>query len=599
MEDADAILEQLVQRPRDWDARILAVENAARSGDLDEARRLVRECPSDVETPPEIQVRIHALLSQCSAASTEISGPSIEPCEPEPEAGDHHGGGLVALIEDDSFEVQPTDAPEGDGETGSRSRAPVLQRNAVRGRWDDYDGGLQLVDANRAPKPERPSHTPERLSSLALALVVHLIVFILVGLVAVQVPYPKPPQIVVSALHEREADLVTPRVTRPTPEIKPAAAAAQAIDVISSVENSTYSVPDVEDAANLIVASTLPGVQPLGDGMSFSTDATQVSDINFFGISGSGKKIVFVIDATPAMLVDEKGGMTAYDNVKEEVGIMLANLNRGTHFNILLYQGKRLVAFRENLVPGLPSNLRLAIDWLDPLNRDYEALGLGNGYGESIDVGDHETFPIQAVDVAHYGKAVQKALEWHASTVFCIASGYQSMRRSPTPEMREEMKARMKENPGTPGTINSTEQKVWQNAVAKTRAWLQKENAARREKGISPKVVVNFNQLVQQRTGARPPQRRGGTPAGGGMPPLPPIRPKDIEEQIKRVVEVEYKEDGLDELDDPSIHMVLFLGEDERIREQEDHFRRLAGRNGGKLKVLRGLAALDDVTGTK
>jgi hypothetical protein len=40
--------------------------------------------------------------------------------------------------------------------------------------------------------------------------------------------------------------------------------------------------------------------------MNFFTEATKSSDVNFFGISGSGRKIVFVIDATPQMLVDEK-----------------------------------------------------------------------------------------------------------------------------------------------------------------------------------------------------------------------------------------------------------------------------------------------------
>ena len=41
----------------------------------------------------------------------------------------------------------------------------------------------------------------------------------------------------------------------------------------------------------------------------------------------------------PQMLVDEKGGMTAYDNVKDEVGIMLANLNPGDAFQCARVSG--------------------------------------------------------------------------------------------------------------------------------------------------------------------------------------------------------------------------------------------------------------------
>jgi len=276
---------------------------------------------------------------------------------------------------------------------------------------------------------------------------------------------------------------------------------------------------------------------------------------------------------------------------------MLANLNRHTHFNVLLYQGKRVVSFRNDLVPGLPSNLRLAIEWMDPLNREYEALGLRNEFGETLSVQDNEEYPIASRDVAHYTKAIQKAMEWEASAIFCIASGYSQMQRSPTPEMVEEMKKLAAANPGTPGTVSSGAKKAWQSAVAKTKAWLAKENAARREKGVSQKVVTNFSQLVQQRTGASPPRSTGGTPAGAGkIKRLPPATSDDIERQVKQLVKYEYKEERLDE---PSLHMVVFLGEDERIKAAEDHFRRLTRLNNGKLKILRGLAAMEDVTSSQ
>lgn len=77
------------------------------------------------------------------------------------------------------------------------------------------------------------------------------------------------------------------------------------------------------------------------------------------------------------------------------------------------------------------------------------------------------------------------------------------------------------------------------------------------------------------------------------MPSLPRITPNDVEDHVKELVDIHYKKPGLDE---PSVHMVFFLGEGERIRNEEDHFRRLTRKNRGKLKVLRGLAALEDVT---
>jgi len=486
-------------------------------------------------------------------------------------------GGLSALLEKDENPVA------GSPTSSRRKKSRGIERKAVRDKWENYEGGLELAPLDPGLRAEAPSMTPERFSSLTFALLVHLLVFILIGLVVVQVPQPEPPQLVVSVAHEIETEILATRMTRPNPEIIPNAAAAQAVDVLSSVSTSSFEVPDVEDANSMNALSMTAGIEMVGTGMSFSTDNPMVSDVNFFGLSGSGKKIVFIIDATPKMLVDEKGGMTAYDNVKTEVGIMLANLNRGTHFNILLYDGKRLVSFREELVPGLPSNLRLAIDWLSPLNRDYDALGLGPQYGESLSVSEFEKSTIQAVDVAHYTKAIQKAMEWQASSIFCIVSGYENMNRSPTPEML----AKMGNTPAAP-PADTPDSAAWDRAVARTREWLAKENAARQEKGLAPKVVPNFNQLVREITGASPPQRN--RPNND----LPPVTPEDVEDQIVKVVKSRYKAEGIEE---PNLHMVLFLGEEETIDQYEGHFRDLTQKNKGKLKVLRGLAALQNVTG--
>lgn len=458
----------------------------------------------------------------------------------------------------------------------------------MKAKWENYEGGLELVALEPTDFVEAPSTAPERFSAVSMAIMLHVVALIILGLVVVQTPLPKPPQLVVSVIHEREADLTTTRITKPNVEIKPSAAAAQSVDVISSVGTSSFSVPDVETSDDLIVSSMLPGVAALGNGMSFSTKAVDASDVNFFGLSGSGKRIVFVIDATPEMLVDEKGGMAAYDKVKTEVGVMLASLNRGTEFNLLLYEGDQLVAFRDAPVPGLPSNIRLAIEWLDPLNRRYESLGLGSDFGPGHQVSEVEGYPIVAGDLAHYSKAIQKAMEWQAGAIFCVVSGYRGMGRAPTPEM-------MAKRPPPPAndSVDPREQKAWQDAIAKTRAWLEKENEARQEKGLSPKVVVNFNQLVREITGATPPERRN---APRTAPELPPVTPEEIELQVSKLVKDRYKADGAEE---PSLHMVLFLGEEEEIGLDEDHFKNLTRKNRGKLKILRGLAALQNVTGAQ
>lgn len=633
MEGKEQLFARLAQSPEDWDVRLALIELALSEGDGSAAKRLVRASPAHVPTPPAVQVRLHALLTGAvrSGPETPPISPAAEvaevteagppspaepaepaeppkatasplpepvPGEPKPVIGDGTGGGLAALVENDlAVKSSPRD-PESrvasrPGAAKHRHAPPRIERTAAKDKWKDYDGGLELVPLEPIEKQEVPSHAPERVSSVSLALIAHLAALVFLSLVVIQVRRPDPPQLVVSVVHERESELVTTRLTRPTVDPKPSPAAAQSVDVVTALAaSSNFNVPDVETPTDALITSALPGIAPAGAGMSLTGKAVNSSDVNFFGLSGSGRKIVFIIDATPEMLVDEKGGMSAYNKVKEEVGVMLANLNRGTQFNLLLYEGEELVAFRPELVPGLPSNLRQAIEWLDPLNRDYGALGLNGDFGTPLAVSGSEDLPIAAMDVAHYTKAVQKALEWQASAIFCISAGYRGMARSPTPEMLK-MMAEMP--PRNPGTIDPREQEAWQKAVAKTREWLEKENTARREKGLDPKVVINFTELVREVTGASPPQRRGGD-TGPAMPSMPPITPEDIERQIERLVKQHFKSQGLDE---PSLHMVLFLGEEEEIEDtDEGHFRTLTRRNRGKLKILRGLAALKNVTGS-
>ena len=77
---------------------------------------------------------------------------------------------------------------------------------------------------------------------------------------------------------------------------------------------------------------------------------------------------------------------------------------------------------------------------------------------------------------------------------------------------------------------------------------------------------------------------------------MPGYTPEDVQSHIENVVTANY---GKNKPDRPKIHMVLFLGEREDIGEYEEHFVQLTRRNQGQLKILRGLAALDNVTGFK
>lgn len=616
--------DSLQQSPEDWSLRLRLIEERVRVDDMDGARALVRDSPDEAPLPPDLQFRLHTLMTQGAAALPPEEGdsPVLEPV-PSPDPPAETPEEAKSKEPTDPAEVAPTRRGERERKSAavfsekSESTAPdkkstpesVIDRTPIeevgyqkldlsvlrekgRQRWEAYEGDLQLESITVARNPHRQIQAAQKVSAFSLALLVHFVFALLVGLVVVSVPRPKPPQLIATVtVPEREIELIQPKITRAT-EREPSAASMAQPNVIGALGPSPVAIPEMERTNSVDVTSLVTGVAATGEGLSFAGDAREMSDVNFFGINSGGKRIVLIIDATREMLVDEKGGMFAYDKVKGEIAALLGELNRGTKFNLLLYEGKNLIAFAEEPVTAMPSNVRLASEWLAPLNRTYEQLGLSGHGGHRIEL-EEEIEPIAARDLAHYSKAIQKAIEWQASTVFCISSGYRRMGRSPTPEMVEEFRKEREENPGTPGEVDPADRKAWNNAVQKARDWLAKENAARQEKGLAPKVVINFNDLVRQVTGATPPRATGGTP-GARMPGMPPVTPEDIEALIRNGVQENYKGIGMDP---PSIHMVVFLGEDEEMNDQtKDHFRNLTRRNRGKFKMLRGLAALADVT---
>ncbi len=616
-EELNSLEEKLAQSPLDWEFRLALIQAYVIHDRTDDAKCLVRDSPDEAgPAPPQIQFRLHRLMTEGRVAAEEFTqedghevlpvalpvsnstdSPAIETvpdregtasfAENESGMEEFSGGAesLFGMIEQDSATEDPSSAID-DGfirpSNSFVSEAPMVKKGLSKEREWELDNSRFVIESAADLRPlQREANAGKKMSALSFALMSHFVIVLLLGAIVISIPRPNPPQIIaVNVSQDRILDVPPKRVDKLKTSDR-SAASANATFVISSSTPSPVTVPDFQQTNSTDIAAYLTDTQA-GLGMSLEGDAEE-SDVNFFGIQSGGRKIVFIIDATPTMLVDEKGGMFAYDKVKDEVGSMLASLNRGTSFNILLYEGKRVKVYQPELVPARPSNVRLALEWLEPINRNYERLGLGRSGNNILISNDND--PIASGDINGYAKAVQVALEMDVNTVFCIAGGYLRMTRA-APQMATTTPV------ATPPQIDPKERAAWAKAMQQTRDWLNKENEARQKKGQAPKVVVNFAALVRQVTGATPPRARGG---GGGrrVAPQPPYTPEEIEEHVKNLVKRYYREEDKPL---PQLNLVIFLGKDEDIGEYKDHFRRLTRRNKGKLKILEGLAALKDVT---
>lgn len=425
--------------------------------------------------------------------------------------------------------------------------------------------------------PKRQNVNPQKISALTLAIVFHILVLGLLGFVIVAMPRPEPPLFVAAVAPLTNEDTLDEVRIQKINRSQATTSTAKPAFAISAAGVGRVSIPAFDHTKSLDVTATVMSYD-MGMEMSFASEGAE-SVINFFGIKSKSKRIAFVIDAEKYMLTDNKGGIPAYTRVKNEIGEMLAGLNRDTAFNLLIYEGKRLATYRDELVAATPSNVRLAIEWLAPLNAEYnlETLGIRGQQYNSTQVKEGVK-PILFSDISGYPKAIQACLEMDVHTVFIIASGFRHLNRTPTEKEKAEMQQAREKG------WDEKKQAAWAAAQRKAQDWLRRENEARKKKGVAPKVITSLWPIMRMVSPGvvAPPNFRG-------------YSMEEVEDHVKDGISRYYRAAGKPR---PSVNLVWFIGEDESPSQRvEEHFKNLTRLNRGKLKILKGLAAVENVTG--
>ncbi|MDZ4403685.1 hypothetical protein [Prosthecobacter sp.] len=428
--------------------------------------------------------------------------------------------------------------------------------------------------------PRRNSHVVQKASAITVALVVHVALILLLGLLVVIVPEPPVAELV--GIVAPEADQEQPQTKQVIPSAMPTstAVASAPTRAITAAGISSISLPDFESKSEgpqvMEIATTDLGAS---FAMPFSPKGT--SAVNFFGIKSQGRRVAFLIDVERYMLTDPRGGYPAYEIVKNEIAGMIGKLGLETHFNVILYEGGGVSAYSEKLIPATTANKDKIREWLYPVNREFEKLGI-RPIGYPIQTVSSEVQPVEARHLSGYLRAIQYALESDVDAVFIIASGYRSM-VIPSDMTKEEREKELKR-------LRWTEKDAlaWQAAVKKGQDWLAKENAARKAKGIPQRVIVNIGEVWRD-MGLVPPR---------GPPDFNKQITADMrEDQVKNAIRLYYQQKGKPK---PQINFVIFIGKDQDKEKVPylDHFENIAQRaRSGKVRVLQGLAALKNVTG--
>lgn len=302
--------------------------------------------------------------------------------------------------------------------------------------------------------------------------------------------------------------------------------------------------------------------------------------VDFIGIRAKGERIVFIIDTSRYMMEDQKGGMRAYEIIKEEMVDIVKNLGPATLFNVILYEYRaRVTAFRPELVAATPTHKEAFVRWIEPLNADFSNLGARIG-----DVYELQApFPPIGDEIQFEWRAFHAAMEMQVDTVFFVGGSWNERMMRPYPEDYDREAYRRSQG------WDEEKQKAWEAAVQRARDWLDRENAERAKRGMEPMVVQFIHTVVRNNL-------NDSTPA-------PPDRPReyweldDLMSHFRRLAIQLYPGEANRP---PSFNLILFRGKDEGwTREQENQVRGFVQRNRGTHRVLEGLEAIETVTGRR
>jgi len=430
----------------------------------------------------------------------------------------------------------------------------------------------EIIDA----KPSQRRLFGPKLAAAAAAIMVHLGLFFLLTVILIVLPPPPAAEITANSVSEQEQEKPeSKKIVVPQPTPATAAIARPTTSAITAAGVSAISLPEFDFKAPAEAVAEV-ATTDLGSSFSVAFQPKGTVQVNFFGIKSKGRRIAFLIEAERYMLTDPKGGIPAYQIVKEEIANMISKFDVSTSYNVLMFDHYHLSAFSEKLVPATSANIEKVRDWIYPVNQQFEKIGLASiGYPKLKAAQEIE--PVRNRLLQGYMLAIQYALESDVDTVFIMTSGWRHMARY---ETKEELAEYLKDMRWT-----DKNEKEWQEAVVKAQAWLKEENDKRKAKGIPQRVIRSIHEIVAE---VSPNVRRK---------PGPNIDADEREKQILNAIRIIYSGQGKTK---PQINFVLFVGKDEKNIPMQDHFDNIASRaRGGKVRVLQGMAALKNVTGRK
>ncbi|MEM1294810.1 MAG: hypothetical protein AAGH89_05550 [Verrucomicrobiota bacterium] len=268
----------------------------------------------------------------------------VEPEVEEPAAADSTLAAIPAVEADVAPPTNPLKPVPDLKETAAHMVTPeefdshahlVEQDGAEAVEFEDHlhqTRHLMVAEAGAVVKAmEKTGDKNQKMSSVVIAVVAHVVLALLFGLVAMNLPQEQPPQIVASAAQVLDQDTMQKQELQKQVQRKPVQSASNQMEVISVAGASSVAMPDIQ--------TDLVSFDPIGMGDAFgasmSFDAGEDGGmVSFFGSKSTSKKVVFVVDYSASMKSQDKHVL-----MRKELAKSLNALPGGISYQCIFFSG--------------------------------------------------------------------------------------------------------------------------------------------------------------------------------------------------------------------------------------------------------------------
>ncbi len=372
---------------------------------------------------------------------------------------------------------------------------------------------------------------------------------------------------------------------------------------MASVSQASFALPDAMGMGTDMGAGfdrTGTGERSLSNMGSAGSLGFGVSGVNFFGAKSKGEKMVFILDASKAMVEDRRGGYFTYKFAKDRLMEMIDGMSSATLFNVMAYERGASVMFRPQLVPATPENRDAVKKWIAPLNATPEVVGkIDNLPGPYRPAIEYEDTPLDRL--FDWVRPIQAAMEQKADNIFVLCSGYGWQRVTDEAIMKRfniESKEKWMESRGWNAERIAKFDRERQEWLAKARQALAKENEARKAAGQPPKFVQDWWYYIREDLKWTIPADK---PHLWQLVSHGVYDPEWIIEHFERVYEFNYIPSKLKK---PAIHIVKLIASDGSPVDPPGtdgptyrylSLKRIAKAFDGRFEHLRGAETLEDL----